>query len=128
MHEDICGETAPVAYYDVKYVLGGTEKQVRETYISCTTSDGQPARRPAKTRDFFTPELPQVWRIYCMQLEPHEGVLCNDLFPRPIGARSAEAQLSKFSGALSCLDYLNRRLAFRCICCHLPGNCCHGSQ
>lgn len=48
-----------MAYYDVKYILGGSEKKVLETYIQCVGSDGKSARQ-ACPRDLFTVTAPEV--------------------------------------------------------------------
>lgn len=48
-----------MAYYDVKYILGGSEKKVLETYIQCVGGDGKSARQ-ACPRDLFTVAPPEV--------------------------------------------------------------------
>ncbi|CAN0036736.1 unnamed protein product [Ascophyllum nodosum] len=55
VEEQRYGEMVPLAYYDVKYVLGGSEKKILETYIQCVGREGKTAR-PACPRDLFTVE------------------------------------------------------------------------
>lgn len=56
--EEKYGEKVPIAFYSVKYLLGGSEKNVRETYISCTQEDGE--ARKVLPRDIFTVPLEEV--------------------------------------------------------------------
>lgn len=60
MEEEVCGETIENAYYDVKYLLGGSEKKVKETFIACTPNEKE--ARQAAPRDIFTVEAPEVRR------------------------------------------------------------------
>ena len=59
VEEQRYGEMVPLAYYDVKYVLGGSEKKILETYIQCVGREGKTAR-PACPRDLFTVEASEV--------------------------------------------------------------------
>lgn len=47
-----------MSYFDIKYLLGGSEKKVQETYISCTPLEI--AARQSAPRDRFTVEVPEV--------------------------------------------------------------------
>lgn len=49
------GEMVPMACYNVKYLLGGSEKNVRETYIKCCRSEGEDEARKVAPRDLFKP-------------------------------------------------------------------------
>lgn len=59
VEEDICGESVILALYTVRYLLGGSEKDVRETYISCTQS-GEAEARKVCPRDLFTVPVSEV--------------------------------------------------------------------
>lgn len=58
--KELYGEDVELVFYDVKYVLGGTEKRVKATYISCTPNDIV-ARQP-RPRDRFTVPVAEVGR------------------------------------------------------------------
>ncbi|CAM9854168.1 unnamed protein product, partial [Hapterophycus canaliculatus] len=58
--EEVCGEMVEFTFYDVKYLLGGGEKGVKETFISCTQEETE--ARPAAPRDIFTVEVPEPSR------------------------------------------------------------------
>ncbi|CBJ29806.1 hypothetical protein Esi_0162_0021 [Ectocarpus siliculosus] len=55
--EEVCGEMVQMSYFDIKYLLGGSEKRVQETYISCTPLEI--AARQSAPRDRFTVEVPE---------------------------------------------------------------------
>lgn len=57
---EIHGELVPMALYNVKYLLGGSEKDVRETYIRCTKADGEQEARKIVPRDYFVPNDSKV--------------------------------------------------------------------
>lgn len=56
--EEVCGETVENTYFDVKYLLGGGEKRVKETFISCSPLETE--ARQSTQREIFTVEAPQV--------------------------------------------------------------------
>lgn len=56
--EDVYGETLRYTYFDVKYLLGGSEKGVKETFITCTPLET--AARQSAPREIFTVEVPEV--------------------------------------------------------------------
>lgn len=56
--EEVFGELVDYTYYDVKYIMGGTEKGVKETFVSCTPLETGP--RQAAPRDMFTVEVQEV--------------------------------------------------------------------
>eukprot|EP00903_Cladosiphon_okamuranus_P019281 g17723.t1 len=60
VEEEICGEAVENTYYDVKYLLGGSEKRVKETFISCTPNETE--ARQAAPREIFTVEVPEPTR------------------------------------------------------------------
>eukprot|EP00752_Nemacystus_decipiens_P002037 g1952.t1 len=60
VEEEVYGETVENAYYDVKYLLGGSEKKVKETFISCTPNETE--ARQAAPREIFTVEAPEPTR------------------------------------------------------------------
>lgn len=67
-----------LALYHVRYLLGGTEKEVRETYISCSsTGDGE--ARKACPRDLFTVPVSEVSETRCDDL-PHPMPLVRTFF------------------------------------------------
>lgn len=55
VEEEICGESVRLALYSVRYLLGGSEKEVRETYISCTPNDDGEARKTCPPELFTVP-------------------------------------------------------------------------
>ncbi|CAN0007078.1 unnamed protein product, partial [Ectocarpus sp. 4 AP-2014] len=57
VEEEVCGEMVQMSYFDIKYLLGGSEKKVQETYISCTPLEI--AARQSAPRDRFTVEVPE---------------------------------------------------------------------
>ncbi|CAB1096659.1 unnamed protein product [Ectocarpus sp. CCAP 1310/34] len=57
VEEEVCGEMVQMSYFDIKYLLGGSEKKVQETYISCTPLEI--AARQSTPRDRFTVEVPE---------------------------------------------------------------------
>lgn len=79
---EIHGEEVPIQCYNVKYLLGGTEKNVRETYIRCTKADGEQEARKIMPRDYFVPTDAKV-RYWAQQSttslkhKPWNTVFCN---------------------------------------------------
>lgn len=72
VEEEVYGETVENTYYDVKYLLGGSEKRVKETFISCTPNETE--ARQAAPRDIFTVEMPEVHIIrYYFVCLPRRG-------------------------------------------------------
>ncbi|CAN0270771.1 unnamed protein product [Ectocarpus sp. 12 AP-2014] len=57
VEEEVCGEKVQRSYFDIKYLLGGSEKKVQETYVSCTPLEI--AARQSAPRDRFTVEVPE---------------------------------------------------------------------
>lgn len=51
--QEVFGELVPMTCFDVKYLMGGSEKNVRETYIKCCRPEGE--ARKVVPRDLFTP-------------------------------------------------------------------------
>lgn len=58
VEEEVCGDVVQMSYFDIKYLLGGSEKKVQETYISCTPLEI--AARQSAPRNMFTVEVPEV--------------------------------------------------------------------
>ncbi|CAM9566043.1 unnamed protein product [Scytosiphon promiscuus] len=58
--EEVCGEIVEFTFYDVKYLLGGSEKGIKETFISCTPLETE--ARQAAPREMFTVEVPEPSR------------------------------------------------------------------
>lgn len=54
------GQIVQYTYFDLKYLMGGSEKGVKETFVTCTPL--HTAARQIAPRDMFTVQLAEVGR------------------------------------------------------------------
>lgn len=58
VEEELFGDMVQSSYFDIKYLLGGSEKRVKECFLTCTPLEM--AARQSAPRDRFTIEVPEV--------------------------------------------------------------------